>query len=130
MLYMVAIGLAVVVTTMPAASQSDSAIYLERPPDVTIRRSQTAPLPIQIYRKGYTGPVEVIFTNFPNGVEVGELDRAIPGTFRRFTLRANRYAQIVVNQPVTVTVRATAPGQEHLIASATFLLTVQFFTDE
>ena len=120
--------LALLATAMSCSSTESAAsgpegtrIALTRPADQRMAQGESNRVAIAIERTGFADPVQITFSNLPDGVRVDSDTIPAGDSKRDFVLIASPTARVVERQIVTV----TAKGGSRLSTSQTFELTVR-----
>lgn len=100
---------------------SGEKLSIEKPHHHDMRRGETERVIINLHRHDFSGPVRVVFSQLPSGVEAVDMPRSTDTDQMEVILRAGDNADMVSNQEVMV----TAEGPEGIRASVGFTLTVR-----
>ncbi|OWK39804.1 NHL repeat protein [Fimbriiglobus ruber] len=97
-------------------------LTLKAPYDTSIKQNETATINVEVAREKFNAPVELKFTDLPEGVSIMEKDLSISkdATSAKLTLKATPNAKAIDDHKVTVTASGGGMTQE-----ATFKVTVK-----
>jgi len=100
---------------------SNEKLTLEKPSDETVKVGDSAKVTVKIKRKDFGGPVEITFSDIPEGITIDPASAKLSGSddSSTFTLKAGNNAK-VGDHTVKVTAKA-----ESMNPSQTFKVTVK-----
>jgi hypothetical protein len=103
-----------------AAGRAGTRLALSKPADQTMTQGESNKISVSVDRTGFADPVQITFSNLPQGVRVNEETIAAGDSSRNFVLIAAPDAAVVNKHIVTVEARGAG-----IQTSQTFELTVK-----